>query len=121
MSARPSSSNAKPSTREPANAPTRSPTASLAAHRNRPTPNASSRSTADTGPSKIHAITVLDWIYDEDRCRIRTGYGPENITRLRRFAISLIKARGVANVAQKIRELNWNPRLLFDYLRMTQN
>lgn len=64
---------------------------------------------------------VLDWVYDEDRCRIRTGHGPENITRLRRFAISLIKARGVSNVAQKIRELNWNPRLLFDYLRMTQN
>jgi predicted transposase YbfD/YdcC len=64
---------------------------------------------------------VLDWIYDEDRCRIRTGYGPENITRLRRFAIGLIKARGASNVAQKIRELNWNPRLLFDYLRMTKN
>jgi predicted transposase YbfD/YdcC len=64
---------------------------------------------------------VLDWNYDEDRCRIRTAHGPENITRLRRFAISLIKARGVANVAQKIRELNWNTRLLFDYLRMTKN
>lgn len=64
---------------------------------------------------------VLDWNYDEDRCRIRTGHGPENITRLRRFAISLIKAKGVSNVAQKIRELNWNPRLLFDYLRMTKN
>jgi predicted transposase YbfD/YdcC len=64
---------------------------------------------------------VLDWNYDEDRCRIRTGHGPENVTRLRRFAISLIKARGVTNVAQKIRELNWNPKLLFDYLRMTEN
>ena len=64
---------------------------------------------------------ILDWNYDEDRCRIRTGYGPENVTRLRRFAISLIKSKGVANVAQKIRELNKNTRLVFDYLKMTKN
>ncbi len=25
---------------------------------------------------------VLDWAFDEDRCRIRTGYGPENISRV---------------------------------------
>ena len=64
---------------------------------------------------------ILDWIYDEDRCRIRTGHGPLNITRLRRFAVGLIKAKGVTNVAQKIRELNKNTRLVFDYLRMTKN
>jgi predicted transposase YbfD/YdcC len=34
---------------------------------------------------------IIDWNYHEDRSRIRTGYGPENITRLRRFAISIIK------------------------------
>jgi predicted transposase YbfD/YdcC len=28
---------------------------------------------------------ILDWNFDEDRSRIRTGYGPENISRLRRF------------------------------------
>ncbi|VAW78803.1 hypothetical protein MNBD_GAMMA13-2126, partial [hydrothermal vent metagenome] len=28
-------------------------------------------------------------VRDEDRCTIRTGHGPENITRLRRFAIDL--------------------------------
>ena len=44
---------------------------------------------------------ILDWNYDEDRCRIRTGYGPENVTRLRRFAISVIKSKGVQSVAQK--------------------
>jgi len=64
---------------------------------------------------------ILDWNYDEDRCRIRTGYGPENITRLRRFAISLIKSKGVRSVAQKMRQLNKNTRLVFDYLRMTSN
>ncbi len=34
---------------------------------------------------------ILDWIYDEDRCRIRTGHGPENATCLRRLAISIVK------------------------------
>ena len=33
---------------------------------------------------------LLDWNYDEDRGRIRTGHGPENVTRLRRFAIGVI-------------------------------
>ena len=64
---------------------------------------------------------ILDWNYDEDRCRIRTGHGPENITRLRRFAISLIKSKRVRSVAQKIRQLNRNMRLVFDYLCMTKN
>jgi predicted transposase YbfD/YdcC len=64
---------------------------------------------------------IIDWNYDEDRSRIRTGYGPENSTRLRRFAISIIKSKGVRSVAQKMRELTRNVRLVFDYLRMTEN
>jgi predicted transposase YbfD/YdcC len=64
---------------------------------------------------------ILDWNFDEDRCRIRTGHGPENMTRLRRFAISICKLRDVKNVAQKMRELSRNTRLVFDYLRMTKN
>lgn len=64
---------------------------------------------------------ILDWNYDEDRSRIRTGYGPENITRLRRFAIGVIKSKGARSVAQKMRELTLNVRLVFDYLRMTEN
>lgn len=64
---------------------------------------------------------ILDWNYDEDRSRIRTGYGPENITRMRRFAIGVIKSKKVPSVAQKMRELTRNVRLVFDYLRMTEN
>lgn len=64
---------------------------------------------------------IIDWNYDEDRSRIRTGYGPENITRLRRFAIGVIKSKGVRSVSQKMRELTLNVRLVFDYLRMTKN
>ncbi len=64
---------------------------------------------------------ILDWNYDEDRGRIRTGYGPENITRLRRFAVGLIKSKTKLDVAQKMRRLNRSNRLVFDYLRMTKN
>lgn len=64
---------------------------------------------------------IIDWNYDEDRSRIRTGYGPENMTRLRRFAIGVIKSKGVRSVAQKMRELTHNVRLVLDYLRMTEN
>ena len=64
---------------------------------------------------------ILDWNYDEDRSRIRTGHGPENITRLRRFAIGVIKSHGARSVAQKMRQLTRNVRLVFDYLRMTEN
>ncbi len=64
---------------------------------------------------------ILDWNFDEDRSRIRTGYGPENISRLRRFAVGVIKSKDVRSVAQKMRELTRNVRLVFDYLRMTRN
>lgn len=64
---------------------------------------------------------VIDWNYEEDRSRIRTGYGPENITRLRRFAISVIKSKGVRTVSQKMLQLALNVRMVLDYLRMTKN
>jgi predicted transposase YbfD/YdcC len=64
---------------------------------------------------------IIDWNYDEDRGRIRIGYGPENITRLRRFAVGVIKSKGVSSVAQKMRQLTLNVRLVFDYLKMTTN
>ncbi len=35
---------------------------------------------------------IIDWNYDEDRSRIRTGHGPANVTRLRRFAIGVLKS-----------------------------
>ncbi len=64
---------------------------------------------------------IIDWNYNEDRSRIKTKYGPENMTRLRRFAVGLIKSRGVRSVAQKMRQLMLNTRTVFDYLRMTKN
>jgi predicted transposase YbfD/YdcC len=92
-----------------------------------------SRNADDAGPERLLNINrghwaienschyIIDWNYDEDRSRIRTGYGPENITRLRRFAVGVIKSKKVRSVAQKMRELTRNVRLVFDYLRMTSN
>jgi len=64
---------------------------------------------------------ILDWNYDEDRCLIRTGFGPENITRLRRFAISIIKRVSSKGVAETIRDLMMSTRTVFDYLKLTKN
>ena len=64
---------------------------------------------------------VIDWNYDEDRSRIRKGYGPENMSRIRRFAIGLIKKKPGSSVAQKMRRMNKNIRAVFDYLKMTRN
>ena len=63
---------------------------------------------------------ILDWSFDEDRSRIRSGHGPQNMTRLRRFAIGIIKARGLA-VAETMRRLARNPRRVLDFLKMTGN
>jgi predicted transposase YbfD/YdcC len=64
---------------------------------------------------------ILDWNWDEDRCTIRTGYGPENTTALRRFATGIIKARSLDTVSATLQRLARNMRLVFDYLRMTEN
>ena len=66
---------------------------------------------------------IIDWNYDEDRSRIRTGFGPENITRLRRFAVGILKSfqRPAQSIAEMMRSLSFRTRLVFDYLRMTKN
>lgn len=64
---------------------------------------------------------IIDWVYDEDRSTIRVGHGPENMTRLRRFAIGLIKSKAIKNVSKKMRQLNKNIRAVLDYFKMTMN
>jgi predicted transposase YbfD/YdcC len=92
-----------------------------------------SQSSEDADPQSVLTINrghwsienschyIIDWNYDEDRSRIRTGFGPENITRFRRFAVGVIKSKGARSVAQKMRQLTRNVRMVFDYLRMTKN
>lgn len=66
---------------------------------------------------------ILDWNYDEDRSRIRVGHGPENVARLRRFAVGILKAFQTAtrSIAALMRQLSFCVRRVFDYLRMTTN
>lgn len=65
---------------------------------------------------------IIDWNYDEDRSRIRTGYGPENITRLRRFAVGILKSfQTTESIPEMMRKLCFCTRRVFDYLRMTKN
>jgi len=69
---------------------------------------------------------IIDWNYDEDRSRIRTGYGPENITRLRRFSIGLLqrkKQRCKSNetMPEMMKKLLFNTRAVLDCLKMTRN
>lgn len=66
---------------------------------------------------------IIDWNYDEDRSQIRTGFGPENITRLRRFAVALIRKKKKNNetICEKMKKLLLNTRSVFDCLKMTRN
>ena len=66
---------------------------------------------------------ILDWNWNrgEDRRTLCTGHGPENITALRRFAIGAIRSKSRDTVAATIQRLARNVRLVFDYLRMTEN
>lgn len=67
---------------------------------------------------------MIDWNYDEDRGQIRTGFGPENMTRLRRFAIGLLKSkqrRPSETIAEMMKKLMLNTRAVLDFLKMTRN
>ena len=80
--------------------------------------------TVNRGHWSIESVHyIIDWNYDEDRSRIRTGFGPENMTRLRRFAVGILKSFQKPNqsIAEMMRKLSFNTRLVFDYLRMTRN
>jgi predicted transposase YbfD/YdcC len=93
-----------------------------------------SRTQQEASPERVLAVNrghwsieslhyIIDWNYDEDRSRIRTGFGPENITRLRRFAVGILKSfqKPHQSIAEMMRTLSFNTRLVFDYLRMTRN
>ena len=50
--------------------------------------------------------------------KIISQYGTENITRLRRFAVGIIKSKGPRGEAQKMRLLTRNVRSVFDYIQV---
>ena len=67
--------------------------------------------------------SIIDWNFNEERSRICAGHAPATVTRLRRFAVGILKALSdrKTSIAEKMRRLNRNTRLVFDYLRMTKN
>jgi hypothetical protein len=87
-----------------------------------------SRTAQEAAPQRLLALNrghwriesvhyIIDWNYDEDRSRIRTGFGPENITRLRRFAVGILKSfqKPAQSIAEMMRKLCFRTRLVFDY------
>ena len=101
-----------------------------------------SRTPQEASPKRVLAVNrghwsiesvhyIIDWNYDEDRSQIRTGFGPENVTRLRRFAVGILKklqkpgqsigARVESTFAEMMRNLSFRNRMVLDYLRMTKN
>ena len=82
-----------------------------------------SQSTKKAGPAKILAQNrkhwsvenkqhdVLDVTVDEDRSQIRRLNGPMVMTCLRRYAISLLRVKGVTNIAQAFRWLWAKPHV----------
>lgn len=93
-----------------------------------------SRTPQEASPQQVLAVNlghwsiesvhyIIDWNCDEDRSRIRTGFGPENITRLRRFAVGILKSfqKPAQSISEMMRTLCFRTRLVFEYLRMTKN
>ena len=60
---------------------------------------------------------VLDVIFDEDQCRLRTGDGPENMAMIRHMALNLLRAPK-AKISLKVRrkKAGWNTAYLGDIL-----
>ncbi|MEW8014072.1 MAG: hypothetical protein AB2807_04580, partial [Candidatus Sedimenticola endophacoides] len=51
-----------------------------------------------------------------------TGHGPENISRLLRFAIGLLKGKKTdESIPVEMKKLLLNTRAVFDILKMTRN
>lgn len=52
---------------------------------------------------------VRDRTFDEDRCQVRTGSGPQVLTTLRNLAISMLRLRGgFKNIAAGLRWVAWD-------------
>jgi predicted transposase YbfD/YdcC len=60
---------------------------------------------------------VLDVVMDEDGSRARKDHGPENLARLRRFALNLLRAnRDKGSTRGKIKRAGWNDAFLLKIL-----
>ena len=66
---------------------------------------------------------LIDWNDDEDRRRIRTGFGSEHITRLCRFTAGILKSfqKPAQSIAEMMRTLGFRTRHVSDNLRGSKN
>ena len=64
--------------------------------------------------NKLH--WVRDMVFDEDRCRIRTNHGPQQLAIARNTAIAVCRANHYPEIAAARREFAWNPSRLFTIL-----
>ena len=62
---------------------------------------------------------VLDIVFDEDQCRIRTGYAAENLATIRRLAINALKTDKSRKGGVRARRLQaaWDMDYLLDIIR----
>jgi hypothetical protein len=60
---------------------------------------------------------VLDVVMDEDRGRARKDHAPENLARLRRFALNLLRANlDKGSTRGKIKRADWDDAFLLQLL-----
>jgi predicted transposase YbfD/YdcC len=61
---------------------------------------------------------VLDVAFDEDQCRLRTGYGPENMSIVRHMAMNLLRTTTTkASLKTRRKKAGWNTTYLGKVLR----
>src|SRR5215216_5879682 len=73
----------------------------------------SGRSSAAIGRSKTAYTGVMDMIFRDDECRIRTDHAPANFTTLRHMALNLIrKAPGKDSLRLKRKIAAWDDDFL---------
>lgn len=48
-----------------------------------------------------------DFVFEEDRSTIRAGHGPENMSALRNFVVSLLMANNITNVKRCVAHLRY--------------
>ncbi len=53
---------------------------------------------------------VRDVTYDEDRCRIRTGYAAQVMASIRNLSISVLRLAGCKTIASATRTLSYNDK-----------
>lgn len=67
----------------------------------------------------------LHWVRDvsfgEDKCQVKKGHGPENLSVFRNAAINLLRLAGCKEIAVALRDFCYCPRKLLQFLGIMKN